>query len=71
MLKYLLLIYLISALRCEVHTEIIDHAQKWHTIQQREPLGFCADNDPCLVELQLWHDDVALDPDPYHKVIQL
>ncbi len=40
-------------------------------LRQGEPLGFCADMDPCLVELQLWRDDVALDPDPYHKVIQL
>ena len=40
-------------------------------LRQGEPLGFCADTDPCLVELQLWRDDIALDPDPYHKVIQL
>lgn len=40
-------------------------------LRQGEPLGFCADTDPCLVELQLWRDDIALDPDPYHKIIQL
>ena len=40
-------------------------------LKQGEPLGFCADTDPCLVELQLWRDDIALDPEPYHKVIQL
>jgi hypothetical protein len=40
-------------------------------LKQGEPLGFCASTDPCLIELQLWRDDIALDPDPYHKVIQL
>ncbi len=40
-------------------------------LTQGEPLGFCAEENPCLVELQLWHDDVALDPEPYHKVVQL
>lgn len=40
-------------------------------LRQGEPLGFCAATDPCLVELQLWRDDIALDPQPYHKVLQL
>ncbi len=40
-------------------------------LTQGEPLGFCAEENPCLVELQLWHDDVTLDPEPYHKVVQL
>lgn len=40
-------------------------------LKQGEPLGFCDSVDPCLLELQLWRDDIALDPDPYHKVMQL
>lgn len=40
-------------------------------LRQGEPLGFCASKDPCLIELQLWRDDIALDPAPYHKVMQL
>jgi hypothetical protein len=40
-------------------------------LKQGEPLGFCADKDPRFVELQLWRDDITLDPEPYHKVIQL
>jgi hypothetical protein len=40
-------------------------------LTQGEPLGFCAEENPCLVELQLWHDDVTLDPEPYHKIVQL
>ncbi len=40
-------------------------------VRQGEPLGFCADENPCLVELQLWQEDIALDPEPYHNALQL
>lgn len=44
---------------------------KGDKLKQGDPLGFCADKDPCFVELQLWRDDIALDPEPYHKIFQL
>lgn len=44
---------------------------KGDKLKQGDPLGFCADKNPSVVELQLWRDDVMLDPDPYHKITQL
>lgn len=44
---------------------------KGDKLKQGDVLGFCADKDPCLVELQLWRDDITLDPEPYHKILQL
>lgn len=45
--------------------------EKGNTLKQGDILGFCADKDPCLVELQLWSEDTILDPEPYHKIFQL
>jgi hypothetical protein len=36
-------------------------------LKQGEPLGICALKNPPMVELQLWRDDIALDPLPYHQ----
>jgi hypothetical protein len=36
-------------------------------LKQGEPLGMCALKNPPIVELQLWRDDIALDPQPYHQ----
>lgn len=40
-------------------------------LKQGEPIGFCHNQEPNLVELHLWRDDIALDPEPYHKMLQL
>ena len=40
-------------------------------LKQGEPLGMCALENPQMVELQLWRDDIVLDPQPYHQVVTL
>ncbi len=40
-------------------------------LKQNEPLGMCALVNPTMVELQLWRDDIILDPQPYHQVVLL
>ncbi len=37
-------------------------------IKQGEPLGMCALENPQKVEVQLWRDDIILNPEPYHQV---
>jgi hypothetical protein len=40
-------------------------------LKQGHPLGMCSNNNATVIELQLWRDDVKLDPEPYHKVTLL
>ena len=40
-------------------------------VKQGEPLGMCALENPRQVELQLWRDDIILNPEPYHQVVIL
>lgn len=40
-------------------------------LKQGEPLGVCALKNPPNVELQLWQDDIILNPEPYHQTISL
>jgi hypothetical protein len=40
-------------------------------VKQGEPLGICALENPQKIELQLWRDDIVLNPEPYHQVVIL
>ena len=40
-------------------------------LKQGEPLGMCADENPNKIELQLWRNDIVLNPSPYHKEVVL
>lgn len=40
-------------------------------LKQGDIIGFCSTKNPKLIELQLWRDDILLDPTPYQKVVQL
>lgn len=44
---------------------------KGDTLKQGDLIGFSAAHNPALVELQLWRDDIILDPSPYYKSAQL
>ncbi len=40
-------------------------------VKQGGPLGMCALENPQKIELQLWRDDIVLNPEPYHQVVIL
>ena len=38
---------------------------------QGEPIGICDFENSSTIELQLWKNDIILNPSPYHKEITL